>query len=58
MSGEVLEINAELEKNPERVNDSPYEQGWMVLLKPESVSELDSLLDAKAYTEFLATLAH
>lgn len=58
VSGEVIEINAELEKNPERVNDSPYEQGWMVLLKPDSPSELDSLLDAKAYSEFLATLAH
>jgi glycine cleavage system H protein len=58
VSGEVLEINADLEKNPERVNDSPYEQGWMLVLKPDSVSELDSLLDAPAYQAFLATLAH
>jgi glycine cleavage system H protein len=58
VSGEVLEINADLEKNPERVNDSPYEQGWMLVLKPDSASELDSLLDAPAYEAFLATLAH
>jgi glycine cleavage system H protein len=58
VSGEVLEVNSELEKNPERVNDSPYEQGWMVVIKPESPSELDALLDAPAYAEFLASLAH
>lgn len=58
VSGEVLEINGELERNPERVNESPYEQGWMLVLKPESPSELDALLDAAAYAEFLASLAH
>ncbi|HET6334062.1 MAG TPA: glycine cleavage system protein GcvH [Polyangiales bacterium] len=58
VSGEVLEVNSELEKNPERVNDSPYEQGWMVVIKPESPTELDALLDAPAYAEFLASLAH
>ena len=57
VSGEVLEINAELERNPERVNESPYERGWMLLLKPESPSELDALLDAPAYAQFLASLA-
>jgi glycine cleavage system H protein len=58
VSGEVVEINAELERNPERVNDSPYEQGWMLLLKADNASELDALLDATAYAEFLASLAH
>jgi glycine cleavage system H protein len=58
VSGEVVEINGELERNPERVNDSPYEQGWMLLLKPDAPSELDALLDAPAYAEFLASLAH
>jgi glycine cleavage system H protein len=58
VSGEVVEINGELERNPERVNESPYEKGWMVVLKPDSPSELDSLLDSTAYTAFLASLAH
>jgi glycine cleavage system H protein len=58
VSGEVLEINNELERNPERVNDSPYEQGWMLVLKADSPSELDSLLDATAYQAFLGTLSH
>jgi glycine cleavage system H lipoate-binding protein len=46
------------DRNPERVNESPYEQGWMLVLKPDSPSELDSLLDSAAYTAFLASLAH
>ena len=58
VSGEIVATNGELERNPERVNESPYEQGWMVLLKPESPSELDALLDAAAYAQFLASLAH
>jgi glycine cleavage system H protein len=56
ISGEVVEINGELERNPERVNESPYEQGWMLVIKPDSPSELDALLDAEAYAAFLATL--
>src|SRR3954447_21152198 len=55
VSGEVLEVNGALEKNPEHVNDSPYEQGWMLVIKPDSASELDALLDAPAYAEFLAS---
>lgn len=58
VSGEVLEINSELERTPERVNDSPYEQGWMLVLKADSPSELDALLDATAYQAFLGTLSH
>jgi glycine cleavage system H protein len=58
VSGEVVEINSELERTPERVNESPYEQGWMIVLKADSPSELDALLDASAYTAFLASLAH
>lgn len=58
VSGEVVEVNAELERNPERINESPYEKGWMVVLKPDAPSDLDALLDDAAYSEFLGTLAH
>jgi glycine cleavage system H protein len=58
VSGEVLEINPELERNPERVNEAPYEAGWMLSIKPDSFGEYDALMDAKAYGEFLASLAH
>jgi len=57
LSGNVSEINGELERTPERVNESPYEQGWMLVIEPESPSELDGLLDADAYKAFLGTLA-
>lgn len=57
VTGEVVEVNGELERNPERVNEAPYEQGWMVTIKLDSPSELDTLLDAAAYTAFLGTLA-
>jgi glycine cleavage system H protein len=56
--GEVVDVNAELEKNPERVNDSPYETGWMLVIKADQPSELDALLDEGAYTAFLGSLAH
>lgn len=56
VSGEVVEVNGELERNPERVNESPYDQGWMVVIKPDSPAELDGLLDSAAYTAFLGTL--
>jgi glycine cleavage system H protein len=58
VSGEVVEVNAELESRPEIVNEAPYEQGWMVLIKVSDPSELDSLMDAAAYEEYLGTLDH
>jgi glycine cleavage system H protein len=58
VSGEVVEVNGELESRPEIVNEAPYEQGWMVLIKVSDPSELDSLMDAAAYEEYLGTLDH
>jgi glycine cleavage system H protein len=56
ISGEIVEINEELESSPELVNEAPYEQGWMIAIRPSDVSELDRLMDAAAYEEFLGTL--
>lgn len=56
--GEVLARNEELENAPERVNESPYGDGWLVRLRladPESAAE--GLLDAAAYDEFVASEA-
>ena len=50
ISGEVLAANGELEEQPELVNDSPYEDGWLIRLRIADDSELDGLLDAGAYT--------
>jgi glycine cleavage system H protein len=53
VAGEVVAVNAALADNPALVNQSPYEQGWMVKLKVKDAKELDSLLDAKAYAALL-----
>lgn len=48
VSGTVVEVNKALDANPEAVNESPYENGWMVVI--EVASGLDELLDVAAYT--------
>ena len=48
---EVLEANAKLEDAPEKVNQSPYEDGWIIKVKLLNPSQLDELLDAEAYQE-------
>jgi glycine cleavage system H protein len=49
VSGEVVEINTRLDKEPQLVNSSPYVDGWMLKLKLSDASEKDELLDADAY---------
>jgi glycine cleavage system H protein len=49
LSGEIVEVNAELADAPERINDDPYGAGWMVKVKLADASERDALLDAAAY---------
>ena len=51
LSGEVIEVNEELEDAPETVNDNPYEGGWMIKIKLSDTSEIDNLLSADAYGE-------
>lgn len=56
LSGEVVEVNAELEGNPGLVNTDAEGQGWFLKLKLADPSELDALMDADAYKAFLETL--
>ena len=51
LSGEITEINEGLEDAPESVNESPYENGWMVKIKLSNAAEVDDLMDATAYKE-------
>ena len=53
VSGEVIEFNEALEDSPEKVNDDPYGEGWMIKLKCEDITELDSLLDASDYKSLI-----
>jgi glycine cleavage system H protein len=49
MSGEIIEFNEDLERNPETVNSDPYGAGWMVKVKVSDLSQWDELLDNEAY---------
>ena len=49
VSGEVLELNGELDAAPELVNNDPYGKGWIIKISVKDASELDKLIDAKAY---------
>lgn len=49
VSGEIVEINSKLEKNPELVNSDPYGDGWMVKVKVTNSSEKEELLSADDY---------
>jgi len=49
VSGEVTEINEELEDSPEFINEDPFGKGWIFKLKIEKASDLDELLDLSAY---------
>jgi glycine cleavage system H protein len=51
VAGEVLAANADLAKNPERVNQSPYKDGWLFKLKVSDRAELDGLLARDAYAK-------
>jgi glycine cleavage system H protein len=53
ISGEVVKINEKLADKPELVNEACYGDGWMVEISP-AAAELDSLLDAKTYTDLVA----
>lgn len=49
----VLEVNPELESEPELVNSDPYGKGWMAKVKLSNVADLDGLLDAAAYEKLV-----
>jgi glycine cleavage system H protein len=49
ISGEVVEVNSTLAENPEFVNESPYDDGWMIKVKLEDLSETHGLMDSEAY---------
>jgi glycine cleavage system H protein len=53
LSGEVLEVNAEVVDAPETVNEDPYGDGWLVRIRLSDLTELDALLDVEAYRALL-----
>ncbi len=49
LSGEIIETNAQLEDQPELINNSPYGDGWLIKLKVSDKTELEQLLSSEAY---------
>ena len=56
LSGEVLAVNKVLEESPELVNKGPYDEGWMIEVKPSDLSELDGLMTKETYIHMLKGL--
>ena len=53
VSGEIIAINEKLEEEPEVINDSPYDDGWMFKPRPTELNDLGTLLDAESLYKFL-----
>lgn len=53
VSGEVIQVNNDLVNNPQWINESALDKGWMAKVKLEDLSELDSLLDESTYKELV-----
>ena len=49
VSGVVVEVNAELEDDPDFVNDAPYGKGWIYKIKPDNLADVEQLLSSQAY---------
>lgn len=56
ISGEVLEVNEALIAGPENINEGPYEAGWMIKVSVVDENELDELMAAEAYEQFVNDL--
>ncbi|WBL22011.1 MULTISPECIES: glycine cleavage system protein GcvH [unclassified Zunongwangia] len=53
LTGEIIEFNDSLEDEPEKVNNNPYTDGWMIKIKFSEISELEDLLTAQEYKEII-----
>lgn len=53
VSGKVVEVNEELNDNPEFVNESPYEKAWMIVVELSDASQVEDLMTAEQYEEMI-----
>ena len=53
VDGEITEVNEKLLEHPELINQSPYEEGWIVKIKPNNHEQIDSLLSKEQYDELV-----
>lgn len=54
VSGKIIEVNDELKESPQLINEDPYGKGWIVTLRMSNPDDLDGLMSAKEYEEFIA----
>jgi len=54
LSGEIIEVNSALADSPEKINEDPYGEGWLVKVRLSDPSEVDALLDVGPYKELLS----
>ena len=55
VSGKIMEVNTELEDHPEYLNKDPYGQGWLAVVELSNLAEVNSLMTASQYEEFLSS---
>ena len=54
ISGEIIKVNEELKNSPELINNNPYDNGWIAIIKPSKLGEeIETLMNAKKYSKFL-----
>ena len=53
VTGEIIDINKELEQHPEYINNSPFDKGWIAKIKIQNPDELKALMSSKEYDEFI-----
>ena len=53
VGGAVVEVNSALNDAPEKVNTDPYGDGWMIIIKPDNPAQLDGLLTAAEYEDYI-----
>jgi glycine cleavage system H protein len=53
VSGEVIDVNADLSDKPEMINEDPYGAGWMVRIRMSNPAEVEGLMNADAYSQFI-----
>ncbi|MBI3608443.1 MAG: glycine cleavage system protein GcvH [Nitrospirae bacterium] len=53
VSGKIIEVNDELKESPQLINEDPYGKGWIVTLKMTNPDDLENLMSAKEYEEFI-----
>jgi glycine cleavage system H protein len=53
LTGSVVEVNEKLNDSPEKVNEDPYGTGWMIVIKMDNPSQVDGLLSAAEYEDYI-----